>query len=336
MPSIPIRFLSRREVEALSPPPDELLRVIEDGLTAHGNGEIVMPPKSHLALDQRFNGHFNILAGYVAPLGRAGIKVIGDYMQNWQHDLPSEIALLTLYDPATGTPCCIMDATSLTWQRTGAVTAIGAAHLARSEAAIVGHIGARGTAFSNLRLLAHRFSLREVRICSKRPESRARLAARVSDELGIPARAVASAGEAARGADIVIEATRLATAEPLLSANDLANGVLLVTYGWIRALDAGLPLAMDKIVVDDWEQCTKGGQLHDLIVSGQLQRHHVFGEIGAITSGRLPGRESPTERILFWHRGFAVSDVALGDWIYRRAERQSIGTLLMLEHAREE
>ncbi len=336
MPKVSLRFLDRSQVEKLSPEPAELLRVVEAGLSAHGRGEVVMPPKSHLHLDHLFNGHFNILTGYVAPVGRAGVKVVGDYVDNWRRDLPSEIAMLTLYDPATGAPCCVMDATSLTWQRTGATTAIGAAHLARREASIVGHIGARGTAFSNLRLLASQFRLTEVRICSRRAESRERLAQRVEAELGVAARAVATAAEAAAGADIVVEATRLAAPTPLLHERDIASGALLVTYGWVRAVDADLPLAMDKLVVDDWEQCTKGGQLHDLIASGALERRHVHAEIGEITCGRLSGRESAEERILFWHRGFAVSDVVLGDWILRRAEERSIGTVLELLDARDE
>lgn len=336
MPSISLRFLNRSEVEALSPAPDELIRIVRDGLSAHGRREVVMPPKAHLQLDALFNGHFNILSGYVAPIHRAGIKVVGDFVDNWRCDLPSEIAMLTLYDPRTGVPCCIMDATSLTWQRTGAVTCIGALHLAGRKPTIVGHIGARGTAFSNLRLLASQFPLKEVRICSARAASRQRLAARVRDEIGVDARAVHSAAEAAAGADIVIEATRLAAPEPLLHEKDLAPGALLVTYGWVRALDERLPFAMDKIVVDDWEQCTHGGQLHDLIVSGALQRHHVHGEIGEITCGKLPGRQTAQEQVLFWHRGFAISDIVLGDWIYRQAEARSVGTVHKLLDAQDE
>ena len=39
---------------------------------------------------------------YVAPLDAAGVKVVGDYVHNWKLGLPSELALLTLYDPAPG------------------------------------------------------------------------------------------------------------------------------------------------------------------------------------------------------------------------------------------
>ena len=115
---ITIRFLSRAQVEQLAPGPSELVEVVAAGLAAHGRGEVVMPPKAHLHLDHLFAGHFNILSGYVGPIGRAGLKVVGDYVDNWRHGLPSELALLTLYEPRTGTPVCIMDATALTWMRT--------------------------------------------------------------------------------------------------------------------------------------------------------------------------------------------------------------------------
>ena len=336
MPSISLRFLDRGQVEALSPEPSELLYIVQQGLAAHGRREVVMPPKAHLHLDHLFNGHFNILPGYVGPIHRAGIKVVGDYVDNWRRDLPSEVALLTLYDPETGVPCCIMDATSLTWQRTGAVTAIGARYLANPGSAVVGHIGARGTAFSNLRLLASQFPLREIRISSARVETRERLAARVRDELGIAAHPVADAAKAAAGADIVVEATRLTHPEALLHEADLKPGALLVTYGWVRALDAQLPFAMDKLIVDDWEQCTKGGQLHDLIASGALGHEQIHAEIGEIVAGSRPGRQHEQERILFWHRGFAVSDIVLGDWIYQQAEAKGIGVVHKLLDAQDE
>lgn len=333
---IALRFLSRAQVEQLAPDPAQLVQIIAAGLAAHGRGDVVMPPKAHLHLDHLFAGHFNILSGYVGPNRRAGVKVVGDYVENWRHGLPSELALLTLYDPATGTPICIMDATALTWMRTGAVTCVGALHLARPQSRIVAHIGARGTAFSNLRLLAAHFPLEEVRICSARPESRARLAARVQNELGLRALPIDDPAAAAAGADIVIEATRLTAPQTLLPESALAQGALLVTYGWVRALDPALPLAVDRLVVDDWPQCQLGGQLHDLIAAGTLRQEHIHAEIGQIVAGLKPGRTHDQQRILFWHRGFAVSDIVLGDWILERAETDKIGTLLPLAEVGEE
>jgi len=45
-----------------------------------------------------------------------------------------------------------------------------------------------------------------------------------------------------------------------------------------------------------------------------------------ISDGDVPGRERDDERILFWHRELATTDVALAALIYRRAVEQSLGT----------
>ncbi len=336
MTELLLRFLGRAEVERLAPGAAELVRVIAQGLHAHGTGEVVLPPKSHLHLDHLFAGHFNILPGYAGPIGRAGVKVVGDYVENWRHGLPSELALLTLYEPQTGRPLCIMDATALTWMRTGAVTCAGALHLARPDSRVLAHLGARGSAFSNIRLLAPHFPLQEVRICSNRAEPRARLAARVEAELGLRAVPMEEAEQAAADADIVVEATRLTAPQTLLPEPALAPGALLVTYGWVRAIDPALVHEADLLVVDDWAQCCLGGQLHDLIASGALRREHVHAEIGEVVCGRRTGRTDARQRILFWHRGFAISDIVLGDWILRRAEAEGVGTILKLATVGEE
>ena len=64
--------------------------------------------------------------------------------------------------------------------RTGAVTAIGAKYLARKGSRVLGHIGARGTAYWNVRLLDRLFDFDEIRVHSRRPESRDAFAARLS------------------------------------------------------------------------------------------------------------------------------------------------------------
>ena len=164
-------FLGRPDVEALALTEDEILGAVEDGLRAQGLGQTVIEPRVHLTPDPAFGGHFNVLRGYVAPLAAAGVKVVGDYVRNYERGLVSENGLLALFDPETGVPTAVLDAAGLTDMRTGAVTAIGARHLARSDSRVLGHVGARGTAYWNVRLLAHLFELEEIRVHSAGPRA---------------------------------------------------------------------------------------------------------------------------------------------------------------------
>jgi ornithine cyclodeaminase len=266
----------------------------------------------------------------VRPLGVAGVKVVGDYADNYRIGLPSELALLTLYDPRTGVPLAIVDATEITERRTGAVTAIGARHLARQDAKVLGHIGARGTAFSNVTMLDAEFDFEEIRVTSRRPESREAFGAALEEALGKRVEVVESAEEAVRGADIVVEATRLIEPTPLLRTDWIGAGALVVPYGTISAVELSLTTVMDKIVVDDWQQCRQGrfGALRPHVERGLLSEANLHAELGQIVAGGRSGRERDDERILFWHRGLATTDLAVGHLLYERAVERGVGTVL--------
>ena len=330
MAKVTYRLLSRDEVQSVMPPMATIMEVVEDGLRAHGRREVVLPPKSHIHLDDRYNGHFNVLVGWSGPVDTAGVKVVGDYVDNYRHGLPSEVGLLTLFDPRIGIPKAIMDATDITTHRTGAVTGIGAKYLARKSSKIVGHLGARGSAFSNIESLMQVFDIKEVRITSKRPETRERLAGEIRSRLSLNAVACDNAEDTVRDADIVVEATRLEKPAVLIDDAWLKPDCLLVTYGWVMATDPATVQRASKVVVDDWEQCCKGGQLYPMIESGELTRDSLHGEIGEVVAGAVSGREDGDGIIVYWHRGFAISDIMLGSRVLGEAESRSVGTVTTL------
>lgn len=329
MTGIEILFLSKEDVESLELDLQEVLDAIEAGLKAHGDGAVVLPSKDHLALDYP-EKLFNILKGYVEPIHVAGVKVIGDFQKNFRHNLPSELALITLYHPETGAPFAILDGTLITWMRTGAVTAVGAKHLARRDSKVLGHIGARGTAWFNVPMLDLLFDFEEIRVTSRRPESRERFATEMSARLGKTVSVKETTEQTVRDADVIIDASRLLEPQVLVADDWVRPGALLQPYGAVLSVERTLPFRVDKLVVDDWNQCRRSqyGQFASLIQAGELRDEHIYGEIGEIVAGVKPGRERAKERILFWHKGFAVSDIMLGELAYRKALARGVGTRL--------
>jgi ornithine cyclodeaminase len=326
-----VDFLNGPDIAALALTDDDILGAVAAGLAAQGNGETVIEPRVHLVPGPPERGHFNVLRGAIgAPVSRAGVKIVGDYVDNYTKGLPSEFGLLALFDPATGAPTALLDATNLTDMRTGAVTALGARHLARRGARVLGHIGARGTAYWNVRLLDRLFGFAEIRIHSRRPESRDAFAARLAHDLGKPVRATADWESCVAGADIVVEASRLAAPAPLLKTAWIARGALVIPYGTMSAVELSLTDIMDKIVVDDWGQCRSGpfGALRPHVESGRLSERNLHAELGQIVAGKKPGRERDDETILFWHRGLSLSDIALGHAMLEKARRLGIGQRL--------
>jgi ornithine cyclodeaminase len=331
MTPIYVTYLNGLDIEALAITDDEILQAIETSLAAQGRGETVIEPRMHLKPDPAVNGHFNVLRGAIgAPINAAGVKVVGDYVDNYKRGLPSEMAILNLFDPATGMPKAILDATAITDMRTGAVTAIGAKYLARKGSRVLGHIGARGTAYWNVRLLDKLFDFDEIRVHSRRPESRDSFAERLTQDLGKPVRAMADWESTVRGADIVVEASRLLQPEPLLKTGWIKPGALVVPYGTMSAVELSLTDIMAKMVVDDWGQC-RGGQFGSLrahVEAGKLSEATLHAEMGQVVAGLKPGRQGDDETILFWHRGLSLSDIALGHAMLEKAKRLEIGQRL--------
>src|SRR5262245_21695384 len=196
-------------------------------------------------------------------------------------------------DPANGAPKAIVDGSHLTDMRTGAVTAIGAKHLARRGSKILGHVGARGTAYWNVRLLDRLFDFDEIRVHSRRAESREAFSARLTRDLGKPVKATQGWRDCVEDADIVVEASRHTEPAPMLKTAWIKKGALVVPYGTMSAVELSLSDIMDKMIVDDWGQCKAGqfGSLRAHVESGRLSEATLHAEIGEIVAGRKAGRE---------------------------------------------
>ncbi|WP_427885977.1 ornithine cyclodeaminase family protein [Kribbella sp. GL6] len=328
-----LRFLSGPDIDELGLTRLEIVDAVEDAVREHGLGRTAFEPRVHLTPDNGGIGHFNILRGHLDGLGEhgiSGVKVVGDFVPNYLKGLPSELAMATLFDPATGVPLAVLDATMITAARTGAMTTVGARHLARPDSKILAHAGTRGTAWWNVTMLDDLLDLDEIRVTSARPESREKFAADLAAELSTPIRVCATAEEAFDGADVLVEATRLTEPEPLLRTAAVRPGTLTVPYGTVSAVELDLLDVMDKVVVDDWREAQSGrfGSLRRHVDTGRLSPDTLYAEIGEIVAGRKPGRENATERTLFWHRGLSLLDVAIAHLILRRAEAADAGTML--------
>ena len=335
MSDIHIHYLHGRDIAQLAMTDDEIIAAVEGAVVAQATGKAVIEPRTHLVPEPgSTRGHFNVLRGVVHPLGLAGVKVVGDFFDNYQHDLPSEMAMLYLADPKTGRPIAMMDATAITTMRTGAVTAIGAKYLARKGSKILGHVGARGTAFWNIKLMDGLFDFDEIRVHSRRKESRDAFAGKIGAALGKKVVATDDWQACVEGADIIVDASRLEAPAPMLKNAWIKKGALVMPYGTMSVVEENIPDIIDKWVMDDFGQAHAGkfGALRRQIDSGRFNKENLHAEIGQIAAGLKPGRERDDETILFWHRGLSLTDIALGGAMLAKAQKLGIGQKLFYAH----
>ena len=207
---------------------------------------------------------------------------------------------------------------------------MGAKYLAPESPRILGHIGARGTAYWNVRLLDHLFDFEEIRVHSRRPESRDAFGERLRRDLGKPVMVTDSWQACLEGADIQVEASRLAEPTPLFETRWVPDGGLVIPYGTMSALPLDFTERFDRFIMDDLGQLGSGpfGALRPHINAGLISEESFDAEVGEIAAGLKPGREHDAETILFWHRGLSTSDIALGAAMLEKADRLGIGHTL--------
>jgi ornithine cyclodeaminase/alanine dehydrogenase-like protein (mu-crystallin family) len=135
---------------------------------------------------------------------------------------------------------------------------------------------------------------------------------------GIPVRAVGSAEEAARGADIISTVT--SASEPVLEARWVSPG----THVNVVGSSAPGPVEIDHDLVvksryfaDHREHVlAHGAEFLKAKEAGLIDDSHLLAEIGEVYAGTKSGRTAPGEITLYKSLGHAVQDIATLAWLY--------------------
>src|SRR6058998_1199191 len=268
----------------------DLIPAIADALAALSAGRVVQPVRSVLPVAPH-EGFFAVMPAYAGALGA---KLVTFYPKNV--GIHTHHALIVMFKPETGEPVAVMDGRLITEMRTAAASAVATQRLARADAAVLGILGSGVQARSHLAALRLVRSFTEVRVWSPRN------APAFAQRHGV--KAVASAADAVRGADVVVVATSATT--PLLQGRWLSPGSHVNAIGatrpdW-RELDDDL-VTTARIFVDSREAALR--ESGDVIAAKK-----EVTEIGAVVAGVDPGRRNAEELTLFKSVGVAVEDVA--------------------------
>jgi len=251
----------------------------------------------------------------------AGVKWWVNFVDNYKQGLPSELGLLSLFDPRNGVPTAVMDASGITDMRTGAVTRRRSQASGTEDLEDTGPLSGTWHRLLNVRLLDRLFDFETIRVHSLRPESRNKFAERLSHDLGKEVVATADWQSCVEGADIVGRGVPPQCAGADAEERGITPGALVVPYGTMSAVELSLTDMMTK-----WSWTTganaraaSSGRSVPTSRRASFSRESLHAELGQIVAGLRPGREDDDETILFWHRGLSLSDIALGHAILTKA-----------------
>lgn len=256
-----------------------------------------------------------------------GVKVVSDFYENHEPQVPRMTATMTLMDGRTGAPHTFMEAGYLTDLRTGAGTGLAAKLLARPDADVLGVIGAGRVARYQVLALAAVLPLTTIRISTRTRSRGEHLVQTLRGEVDAEVVLVDSAEEALRGAGAVVAATTAQS--PVVAGEFVDAGTFVVSAGAYepetRELDSEVIRRATLCVIDSRADC-----LHhagDFIIpagEGVISLDDV-AQLGDVLTSAAPRRTSDDQVMVYKSIGVPIQDLITGQAIAERARAAGIG-----------
>jgi ornithine cyclodeaminase len=280
-----------------------------------------------------------------------GVKWYGSNIANRDKGLPRSILMMTLSDIDTGAPLAYMSANLLSAYRTGAIPGVGARHLARKDARVIGLLGPGVMGKTSVAaFMAARPGIDTIKVKGRGQKNLDNFIAWVKETYPqiTQIKVVDTIEALVRDSDIVSYCNSGEvgdpTTYPIVRREWLKPGAFLAMPASC-SLDDGMSgpdvrKVMDSIgLYEAWyEEVPKpshhviplvGMRFMDMIAEGQMKREELE-DLGAIICGDTPARQNDDEIIIMSVGGMPVEDVAWATRVYRNAIEKGIGVRLHL------
>ncbi|MBK0328900.1 ornithine cyclodeaminase family protein [Rhodobacteraceae bacterium F11138] len=277
------------------------------------------------------DNRMGIMPGALSDPACFGIKLISLFPGNTAKGLSSHRGAYILFEPETGAPVAMMDASLLTAIRTAAASGVATRALSRDTATRLAIIG-------NGEQAEHHLDA----ICAVRPVTQVHIAGR-------DAQRAAAFCDKARGkypnlrfqsgddvqsavqtADIICTVT--ASPTPILHHRWLPDGCHVNVVGssipTMREVDDDLVL-QNPIWVDYLPSTlAQAGEIVDLIAAGRYSPDRIRGEIGQVLAGKVEGRRDADQKTIYRSLGVAAQDLVAAELIARKAAEAGLGQIV--------
>jgi len=306
------------------------IEITERALRDHSEGRVIWSTPEDLAIkpEQGWQSWVTGCALSTEPV--AGFRIRSIKAAGGSRDMsrpprgPRRILILS--DREGGEIRAIMDEDWSHAVRTAAAATVAMRVLARKNSAVLAMLGAGDTARAAVPVMARAFSLKEIRVASRTPESRQNYAEEVGEEYGLNVLAVDSTEKALQDADLVVSATT--TSAPFVKDAWLGQGITVYSIGKNQEMESDVYKNADKFVVDSWLRCKNKSDMQRMLKENYLSEKDLYAELPELLAGKKPARQSDRERIFIRAIGLVNQDVALASYVCHSALEAGAGMRL--------
>ncbi|NDK34013.1 iminosuccinate reductase BhcD [Rhodovulum sulfidophilum] len=287
---------------------DQCFEAVEAVFAAMARGDAYNFPVIREAI-----GHAEALYGFKSGFDRAGavlgLKSGGYWPGNAAKGLTNHQSTVVLFDPDSGRPAALVGGNLLTALRTAAASAVSIRYLARSDARVLGVLGAGHQSAFQIRAAVAQRRFEKIVGWNYHPEMLPRLA-ETAAELGLPFEAV-SLEDLGAQADVIVTISSSFSAQ-LMDAH-VRPGTHLACMGTDtkgkQEIDPAI-FARARVFADEIAQSVEIGEAQHAVAAGLIAAEDIV-EIGSVINGTAPGRQSDDEITVFDGTGVGLQDLAV-------------------------
>ncbi len=250
---------------------------------------------------------FGFKSGFDSTGPLLGVKAGGYWPGNGGRGITNHQSTVVLFDPDTGQAKALVAGNRLTALRTAAASAVSIKYLARSDASVLGILGAGAQSFLQVRAALDTRPFTRLLIVDRVPEQAAALAAEFAD-LDIDV-SCTSAETMTTSSDVIITVTP--SFKPVIKADWVRPGTHFACMGTDtrgkQELESRL-FSTATVFCDERVQAITIGECQHPFNDGLIRESDII-PIGKVISGDHPGRAKNEEVTIFDSTGVGLQDV---------------------------
>jgi alanine dehydrogenase len=297
-------------------PYEGLVPKIEGAFSSYYKGEVEMPDKSYVDIEE-YNGDFRSMPAYVRAddWEASGVKWVNVHPNN--EILPTVMGTVVLTDPQNGFPMSIMNGTEITGRRTGAVAAVATDYLAIDDAKTLGIVGAGAQSYEQVNAISTVRDIETIVVSDINSELEDEFVEYFDDEYTV----IPGNINDISNCDVISTVTP--STSPILK--DVKDGA------HINAMGADAPQKQElsvklisqddvSLIVDDMSQAVHSGEVSKSVQDGVVSQNEI-DTLGAViqSNGSLE-----SEKTVFDSTGLAIQDIATAHLVYDSIDKENL------------
>ncbi len=312
-------YLSSNDIEKVINH-EEVVEIIESAMLLYETGNFTQPDR--ITVNRKDKETYLYMPCFTDEV--KGTKILTLYAENAQKGIPTIQGVMLLNDVQTGKINCIMEGSTLTAYRTGAVGSCGIRHTTPKNVTTLGIVGTGIQGYYQCMYACKIRNIKQITVFDIFKDKAEEFKKRLENALpNVSIRVADSTEELLSNSEVIVTVTT--SPKPVLPNDaDLLRGKHFIGIGSYKPTMQEYPQALfeivDDIFIDVEFAKEETGDLINPLREGWIKENQIH------TLGEYLDKEINVDGTTFYKSvGMALFDITVADYIYNKAKKLGIG-----------